>query len=292
MPLRTFLWPRASTQATVLRTNRRSPTVRTRGWHNSRVKEGRAALTHTLTMMMRMSKWMTSSRRMRARTAQRKSWRIILRGRASGKRFVLAHVKLALRKDPGLYLNQMRRTMKWPISQKISTSRQYRSMNRLMMISSQIVSTIWTISTNREIWFTRSLQRARTLRWMIALLRRKIQLAQVKKSLWNNCFIAQKSTRGILLMTLPTLKMRKSCLARVSTSRITNSKTRMLEDKMKIRMTSSGNRISFLEAWTKIARNMTRFSPRKLNLRLLLPLYRRKMLIMFKALLKTIQRML
>lgn len=49
-------------------------------------------------------------------------------------------------------------------------------------------------------------------------------------------------------MILPTLKMRKSCLARANTSRIINSKTRMSEDKMKIRMTNLGNRISYLEA--------------------------------------------
>lgn len=244
--LQASLWPKASTRAPVLRMIR-SPIVRISWWRNSQVKGDRAALTHTPTMGMRMSKGMTSTRRMRARTVRRKSWRLILRGIASGKRFVLAHAKLALRKDPGLYLNRVRRTMKWPTSQKISTSRQCRSMSRLMTISSQIVSTIWMRLTNREIWFTRSLQRARTLRWMTALLRRKIQLAPVKKSLWIDCFIARKRTRDGLMILL-TLKMRKSCLARASTSRIINSKTRMSEDKMKIRMTSSGNRISYLEA--------------------------------------------
>ena len=63
-------------------------------------------------MGMRRSKGMTSTQRMRARTVRRKSWRLILRGIASGRRFVLAHAKLALRKDPGLYLNRVRRTMK------------------------------------------------------------------------------------------------------------------------------------------------------------------------------------
>ena len=160
--------------------------VRTSWWQNSQVKGDREALTRTpKNMVLKMSKWMTTStQNIRARTVRRLSWRIILRSRASGKRwFALALVKLALRKDPGLYPNPVMRTMKWPTSQKISTSRQCRSKSRLTMISSQIANTILEILTNREIWFTRSLQRARTLKWTIALLLRKIRLAQVKKSL-------------------------------------------------------------------------------------------------------------
>ena len=185
MTVRASLWPRVSTQAMVLRTNR-FLIARTRWWRSSQVKGDGVALTRTprRTMVMKMPKWMmTSTRRMWARTVRRKSWRPILRSRASSKRFIVsAHVNLKLRNDPRLYLNQMRMTMKWPISQKISTSRQCRSMNRLMMVSSQTVSTIWTKLTNREIWFTRSLQRDRTLKWRIVLRRRKIQLAQVEKS--------------------------------------------------------------------------------------------------------------